>query len=64
MGTYKNVGMHPEDLLDGRMVGVGEEVDLTDEQVSDNQRLIDEEVFISLDSETKSSKKTTTTKEG
>ena len=34
-GLYKNVGVHAEDLADGQMVGPGEQVELTEEQVRD-----------------------------
>jgi hypothetical protein len=41
---YKMVGAHAEDLADGRVLAVGEEVDLSKEEIKDphNQRLVEE----------------------
>ena len=48
---FKNVGLHPEDLDDGRVVGVGETVNLTKEQLENphNSRLVDEGILLSTD---------------
>lgn len=49
---YKLVGStHPEDLADGRVIGVGETVELSDEDLSDphNQRLLEEGLLISTE---------------
>ena len=45
---YKNVGRHPEDLSDGRVIGVGEIAPLTDEQLREphNQRLVAEGILV------------------
>lgn len=45
---YKNVGAHAEDLEGGRVVGVGEMVELTKEQLRDphNERLVAEGILI------------------
>jgi len=45
---YKNVGAHAEELTGGRVVGLGEVVDLSAEDVKDehNKRLIDEGILI------------------
>ena len=41
---YRNISGHPEDLADGRIVGIGEFVELTAEQAKDpfNKDKIDE----------------------
>lgn len=48
---YRNVGAHVEDLDNGIVVGVGETIELNDEQLEapHNQRLVDEGVFISTE---------------
>jgi hypothetical protein len=55
MADIKNVGLHAEDLADGRMVGPGESVTLDDELLNDphNKRLIYEGIFIRTDEPTK-----------
>jgi len=57
MTEYKNVGLHPEELVGGVMLGPGETIDLDDKQVEENQRLIDEGVFISIGGSTKTKSK-------
>ena len=56
MQTFKNVGRHVEDLFDGRIVGVGEYVKLTDDQLSEshNQRLVSEGILILVEDTPKS----------
>jgi hypothetical protein len=51
MAEIKHVGLHAEDLADGRMVGPGETITVDDELLGDphNKRLLDEGVFIRLD---------------
>lgn len=61
MTRYKNVGLHPEELVGGVMIGPGETVDLSGENETDNQRLVDEGIFMPLDEE--ESKKKTAKKE-
>jgi len=56
MAKYKNVGMHPEELVGGVMLGPGEETDLNKEGEKDNQWLINEEILIPLETSTKSKK--------
>ena len=50
---YRNVGAHAEDLDDGRVVGVGEAVELSKDDLKSlhNKRLIDEEVFVKTGTE-------------
>jgi len=55
MARYKHVGLHPEELVGGVMIGPGEEVDLSSEQEGENKWLIDEGVLMPLE-ESKSSK--------
>jgi pyruvate/2-oxoglutarate dehydrogenase complex dihydrolipoamide acyltransferase (E2) component len=45
---YRNVGNHAEDLADGRMIGPGEYVELSEEEADDPRAkdLIDSEVFL------------------
>jgi hypothetical protein len=57
MTKYKHVGLHPEELVGGVMIGPGEEVDLSSEQEEENQRLIDEGILMSLSDESKTTKK-------
>jgi hypothetical protein len=53
--SYKLVGVHPEDLADGRMVEPGQMTALTSDQAADphNKRLIDEGIFLLVDGPTK-----------
>ena len=54
MAKYKHVGLHPEELVGGVMIGPGEEVDLSSEAEEDNKRLIDEGILMSLGGVSKS----------
>jgi hypothetical protein len=51
--SYRNVGAHAEDLDDGRVVGVGEEVELNKDDLKSlhNKRLIDEGTLIEIPQE-------------
>lgn len=53
MGEYKHVGVHAEDLADGRMLGPGEIVELDEEQIAEphNARLLGEGILLSLDAQ-------------
>ena len=59
-GEYRNVGDHPEDLHDGRVVGVGDMVELTgkDLEESHNKRLVEEGILISTSGQGESEKRT------
>jgi hypothetical protein len=48
MAKYKHVGLHPEELVGGVMIGPGEEVELDDTAAEANQRLIDEGILMPL----------------
>jgi len=54
MAKYKHVGLHPEELVGGVMIGPGEEVDLSSEAEEDNKWLIDEGILMSLGGASKS----------
>lgn len=52
---YRNVGSHVEDLFGGATVGVGETVELNDEQAGHphNERLLSEGTFIPIEGKNK-----------
>jgi len=60
-GEYRNVGDHPEDLHDGRIVGVGDMVELTSKDLdeSHNKRLVEEGILISTSEQGEPEKRTT-----
>jgi pyruvate/2-oxoglutarate dehydrogenase complex dihydrolipoamide acyltransferase (E2) component len=51
--NYKLVGDHPEDLADGRVIGVGERIELDEETVKDphNQSLLDDGKLIEVEAD-------------
>lgn len=52
-GEYKCVSSHPEDLVSGRVLGVGETVTLEEADVSEphNRRLIEDGLLIRTDAD-------------
>lgn len=55
---YKWVGTHVQDLADGRMLAVGDVVELTGDEVRENQVLIDDGGLISVTESAKAAKQT------
>ena len=46
MTEHVNVGVHPEDLADGRVIAPGEKVENLDTKSPHNQRLVDDGVLV------------------
>jgi hypothetical protein len=57
MTQYKHVGAHAEELVGGVMLGPGETTDLSDEQVKENERLIEDGILVPITEPKSSSKK-------